>query len=165
MNLAATAPTWLLLILAAALAAAAIEDAVRLRISNVTCLAVLIGALIAMGLQGFPMALWQNAVVFLALLVLGTPLFATGKVDAGRVEAIKSNTRYGLLMSMETAKSVATQLSWYAGIFGTPDALGRHYQKVSEVTPANLVTFAKKYLTAANRTQLTLTPKKAGGQN
>jgi zinc protease len=68
-------------------------------------------------------------------------------------------------MGMETAKSVATQLSWYAGIYGTPDALARHYQKISEVKPRDLVTFAKKYLTAANRTQLTLTPKKAGGQN
>ncbi|WNG60014.1 insulinase family protein [Archangium gephyra] len=90
---------------------------------------------------------------------------ATGKVDASRVEAIKSNTRYGLLMGMETAKSVATQLSYFAGIFGTPDALAVHYQKVSEVKPGDLITFAKKYLTAANRTQLTLTPKKAGGQN
>ncbi|HEY0096367.1 MAG TPA: pitrilysin family protein [Archangium sp.] len=89
---------------------------------------------------------------------------ATGKVDAARVEAIKSNTRYGLLMGMETAKSVATQLSWYAGVYGTPDALARHHQKVSEVKPADLITFAKKYLTAANRTQLTFTPKTAGGQ-
>jgi zinc protease len=87
---------------------------------------------------------------------------ATGKVDAARVEAIKSNTRYGLLMGMETAKSVATQLSWYAGIYGTPDALARHYQKVSEVKPGDLITFTKKYLTAANRTVLTLTP--AGGK-
>ncbi|WNG45264.1 insulinase family protein [Archangium minus] len=89
---------------------------------------------------------------------------ATGKVDAARVEAIKSNTRYGLLMGMETAKSVATQLSWYAGIYGTPDALAQHYQKVSEVKPADLIAFTRKYLTAANRTQLSLTPKKAGGQ-
>ncbi len=87
---------------------------------------------------------------------------ASGKVDAARVEAIKSNTRYGLLMGMETAKSVATQLSWFAGIYGTPDALGRHYQKVSEVKPADLVAFARKYLTPSNRTVLTLTP--AGGK-
>jgi zinc protease len=89
---------------------------------------------------------------------------ATGKVDASRVEAIKSNTRYGLLMGMETAKSVATQLSVYAGIYGSPDALARHSQKVSEVKPTDLIAFAKKYLTAANRTVLTLSPKTAGGQ-
>ncbi|HEX4762304.1 MAG TPA: prepilin peptidase [Sphingomicrobium sp.] len=88
MNLAASAPSWLLLILAAALAAAAIEDAVRLRISNVTCLAVLISALVAMGLEGFPLALWQNALVFVVLLVLGTPLFASGKVGGGDIKLL-----------------------------------------------------------------------------
>ncbi len=89
---------------------------------------------------------------------------ATGKVDAPRVEAIKSNTRYGLLMGMETAKSVAQQLAWFAGVYGAPDALASHYQQVSDVKPSQLVSFAKKYLTAANRTQLTLTPPAAGGQ-
>ena len=87
---------------------------------------------------------------------------ASGKVDAARVEAIKSNTRYGLLMEMETAKSVATTLSWYAGVYGTPDALARHYQKASEVKPADLVAFARKYLTNPNRTVLTLSS--AGGK-
>ena len=88
----------------------------------------------------------------------------TGKVDAARVEAIKSNTRYGLLMQLETAKSVASQLAWYAGIYGAPDALARHSQKVSEVKPSDLVAFARRYLTAANRTVLSLTPAPAGGQ-
>lgn len=100
MNLAATAPTWLLLILAAALGAAAIEDAVRLRISNITCLAVLIAALIAMGMQGFPMALWQNAVVFLVLLALGTPLFASGKVGGGDIKLLAC---IGLWMDFRSA--------------------------------------------------------------
>jgi zinc protease len=87
----------------------------------------------------------------------------TGKVDAARVEAIKSNTRYGLLMGLETAKSVGTQLAWYAGVYGAPDALARHYQKVSEVKPGDLVAFARRYLTAANRTVLTLSTAPAGG--
>ena len=86
MNLVPDAPTWLLILLFVALAAAAIEDFVRLKISNITCLAVLITALIAMGLQGFPVALWQNAVVFAALLAVGTPLFAAGKMGGGDVK-------------------------------------------------------------------------------
>ena len=100
MNLAATAPTWLLLILAAAFAAAAIEDAVRLRISNVTCLAVLISALVAMGLQGFPLLLWQNAVVLVVLLGLGTSLFASGKVGGGDVKLLAC---VGLWMDFRSA--------------------------------------------------------------
>ncbi len=89
---------------------------------------------------------------------------ASGKVDAPRVEAIKSNMRYGLLMRLETAKAVANQLAWYAGIYGTPDGLARHYQRISEVKPAELAAFARKHFTDTNRSTLTLTPKPAGGQ-
>ena len=86
MNLVPVAPLWLLGILIAALAAAAIEDCVRLRISNITCLSVFIAALVAMVLQGFPFALWQNAVVCLGLMAVGTPLFAAGKMGGGDVK-------------------------------------------------------------------------------
>ena len=88
MNLVASAPVWLIALLAAALAAAAIEDAIRLRISNATCLVVLVAAIVAMALHGFPLALWQNLVVFLVLLVLGTLVFATGKVGGGDVKLL-----------------------------------------------------------------------------
>jgi prepilin peptidase CpaA len=88
MNLVTTAPVWLLIILGLVLAAAALEDAVRLRISNLTCAAVLLTALIAMGFAGIPWALWQNAVVFALVLALGTPLFAAGKIGGGDVKLL-----------------------------------------------------------------------------
>ena len=88
MNLVQTAPTWLLIILGMALAAAAIEDAVRLRISNLTCLAVILAALVAMTLAGFQLSLWQNAVNFLVALAAGTLLFATGKIGGGDVKLL-----------------------------------------------------------------------------
>jgi prepilin peptidase CpaA len=87
-NLVASAPIWLIALLAAALAAAAIEDAIRLRISNATCLAVLVAAIVAMALHGFPLALWRNLVVFVVLLVLGTLVFATGKVGGGDIKLL-----------------------------------------------------------------------------
>jgi Flp pilus assembly protein protease CpaA len=86
MNLVPHAPLWLLAILFAAMAAAAVEDFVRLRISNITCAAVLVAALIAMGLEGFPAALWQNALVFVFLLICGTLLFMGGKIGGGDVK-------------------------------------------------------------------------------
>ena len=49
---------------------------------------VLVAAIVAMALHGFPFALWQNLVVFLALLVLGTLVFATGKVGGGDVKLL-----------------------------------------------------------------------------
>jgi zinc protease len=87
---------------------------------------------------------------------------ASGKVDAARVKAIQSNIRYGLLMRLETSQDVADQLSWYAGIFGTPDGLSRHLQNISRVQPEQLVSFAKRYFTDPNLTVLTLKPANGG---
>ena len=88
MNLAAEAPQWLALILAVLLVAAAAQDAVKLRISNITVLLVLAGAVVAAILAGPELRLWQNLVVFLALLAVGTPMFATGKLGGGDVKLL-----------------------------------------------------------------------------
>ena len=86
MNLVPGSPYWLIAILFAALVAAAVEDFVRLRISNITCLVVLVTSLIAMAFHGFPLELWENAVVFLAFLGAGFLLFATHKMGGGDVK-------------------------------------------------------------------------------
>ena len=88
MNLIQVAPSWLLVVLALLLVAAAIEDAARLRVSNLTCLGVLISAGIAMALAGFPTSLWQNALVFAVLLTAGTLLFGAGKIGGGDVKLL-----------------------------------------------------------------------------
>ncbi|WP_309601508.1 prepilin peptidase [Sphingomonas sp.] len=88
MNLAATAPSWLLLLFVALLVAAAAEDAWRLRISNLTCLFILVAAIAAAMLAGPRLALWQNAATFVILLALGTPIFAAGKLGGGDVKLI-----------------------------------------------------------------------------
>lgn len=100
MNLIVGSPTWLIAILIVAIAAAAIEDAVRLRISNITCLVVLAAALAAMGLQGFSLSLWQNAAVFIAVLALGTAVFAAGQMGGGDVKLLAC---LGLWMSFSAA--------------------------------------------------------------
>ena len=64
MRLAAEAPLWLALIFALLLVAAAVEDAARLRISNVICILILGGAFVAIAVTGPVGALWQNIVVF-----------------------------------------------------------------------------------------------------
>jgi prepilin peptidase CpaA len=99
-NLVVDSPIWLVVILLLAVAAAAIEDAARLRISNIICLVVLVTALVAMGFQGFPIALWQNAVVFVAILALGTPLFAAGKMGGGDIKLLAC---LGLWMNFSAA--------------------------------------------------------------
>ena len=88
MNLAAFAPAWLTAILILLLLVAAAEDAWRLRISNWTCLAILLAALLAMVLVGPTWALWKNGALFIGLLVIGTPLFAAGKLGGGDVKLL-----------------------------------------------------------------------------
>ncbi|HUE80077.1 MAG TPA: prepilin peptidase [Sphingomicrobium sp.] len=86
MKLAAEAPLWLALIFALLLVAGAAEDAARLRISNLTCGLILIGAIVAMAVVGPELRVWQNFAVLGFLLAAGTPLFAAGKMGGGDVK-------------------------------------------------------------------------------
>ena len=88
MNLAVEAPQWLALLLTVLLLAAAAEDSVRLRISNVTVLLVMVTAVIAAVVVGPELAVWQNVAVFAALLAVGTPMFAAGKLGGGDVKLL-----------------------------------------------------------------------------
>jgi len=88
MNLLILSPVWLAWLFAALMTAAAIQDAVQLKISNLICLGVLIGAVVAMWLAGPEIALWQNFAVLIGLLLVGTPLFATGKMGGGDVKLL-----------------------------------------------------------------------------
>jgi prepilin peptidase CpaA len=100
MNLIEHAPLWLVVLGALALIAGAVEDMIRLRISNLTCLAVIICALVAMGLAGFPAALWQNALVFAAILVAGTIAFSWKLLGGGDVKLMAAA---GLWVNLATA--------------------------------------------------------------
>jgi prepilin peptidase CpaA len=88
MNLAVSSPQWLVWIVGALLAAAAIEDAARLRISNLICVGVLVLGLVAMAMVPSARGLWQNFAVFTAVLVAGTFLFSAGKLGGGDVKLL-----------------------------------------------------------------------------
>ena len=88
MNLAAEAPLWLQLFFALLLVAAAAQDAWTLRISNITCLAILVAAIVSAILAGPRFSAWQNAATFAILLTLGTPMFAAGWLGGGDVKLI-----------------------------------------------------------------------------
>ena len=88
MNLVASAPQWLAWLLALTLLVAAAEDAARLRISNYTSLAVLLLAVVAAVIEGFSPSLWENAVVFIAVLVVGSFLFGRQILGGGDVKLL-----------------------------------------------------------------------------
>jgi len=118
MNLVASAPTWVLVILTVLLVAAAVEDAVRLRISNATPVAVLVLALVTMAIAGFPATLWQNAVVFAFFLIGGTFIFATGQMGGGDVK---------LLAALGAWVNLMGALSLLASVFLTGGILALGY--------------------------------------
>lgn len=78
---------WLLGLL---LLAAGVEDAVRLRISNMISLAILLLAVVTAFVVGAGLDIWKNAVMCAGLLALGTLLFATGKFGGGDVKLLAS---------------------------------------------------------------------------
>lgn len=88
MNLVAAAPVWLILVLIGATTAAALEDAIRLRINNITCAVIAAGAIGAMIAVGPSIALWQNFVVCAVILALGTAAFAGGLFGGGDVKLL-----------------------------------------------------------------------------
>lgn len=88
MNLIIGAPWWLAALLFLALAAAAAEDMARLKISNWTCLAVIVLAIVAVITHGWSNSLWQNALIFVAILAIGTPIFSAGLLGGGDVKLL-----------------------------------------------------------------------------
>jgi prepilin peptidase CpaA len=86
MNLLRDAPPWALILLAVLLLAAAGQDVAQRKISNFLCLGVILLAAAAAIAIGPTLALWQNALMFVLLLALGLPLFATGWLGGGDVK-------------------------------------------------------------------------------
>src|SRR3954467_5641710 len=105
LNLVATAPLWLLVLFALALIAAAVEDGLRLRISNVTSLTVLAAAVVAAIIAGPSWALWQHVAVFVGLLMLGTAAFSAGWLGGGDVKLLAT---IGLWFGLRDALSLVT---------------------------------------------------------
>ena len=88
MNLAAEAPQWLALIFAGLLIAAAVQDALEARMSNLLVLLLIAGAAVAAIVVGPQVELWENLAVFAALLAVGTALFARGILGGGDVKVL-----------------------------------------------------------------------------
>ncbi|HVF36548.1 MAG TPA: prepilin peptidase [Sphingomicrobium sp.] len=91
MNLLATAPQWLLVALLVLLLLAALEDGWRLTINNILSAAVALGAFLAVALDGPIVGLWQNLLLFAAVLVVGTVLFARKAMGGGDVKLLAAS--------------------------------------------------------------------------
>lgn len=133
MNLIVTAPWWLIVFLMLALGAAAVEDALRLRISNLTSAAVVVGALIAMAVHGFSPGLWQNAAIFIAILALGTLAFAAGWLGGGDIKLLAA---IGLWFDLSAAAGLIAAVFIAGGLVGIVYIVGRRIARIAQLTDA-----------------------------
>jgi zinc protease len=82
---------------------------------------------------------------------------AAGEVDAKRLEAVRSNLKYGTILRLDTADRLAVTLAVMTAPTGDLDFINKLYARVDKITAKELTAFAKKYLTDGNRTTVTLT--------
>lgn len=91
MSIAAGAPTWLFALLLLLLALAAVEDGWRLRISNLIVAGVAASAVAAMAWIGIGWQAWQPALMAVAILAVGTPMFAAGWMGGGDIKLLAAS--------------------------------------------------------------------------
>ena len=82
---------------------------------------------------------------------------AAGTVDAQRLDAVRSNLKYGAILRLDTADRVAVTLATTTAQTGDLESINKLYARIDKLKPAELSAFAKKWLTDANRTTVTLT--------
>ncbi len=88
---------------------------------------------------------------------------ASGRVDAKRMEAVRSNLKYSTIMSLDNADAVAVTEAVNTALTGEVEFLNQEFDEIGKVKPADLPAFAKKYLLDVNRTTVTLTTAAKGG--
>ena len=129
MNLIAAAPLWLLVVLGFAMLAAAVEDATRFRISNVTVLVVLLAAVAAALIKGPTWDLWQNFAVFAAVLVLGTFAFSAGWLGGGDVKLFAAA---GLWFDLSSALPFVVMVLLSGGLVAVGYLASRLFRRTPE---------------------------------
>ena len=89
---------------------------------------------------------------------------AAGKVDAKRMEAVRGNLKYSNIMSLDKADSLALTLAVNTAQDGDLEFFNKEYAAIEDLKPADLSSFARKYLLDANRTTITLQTAKGGAK-
>jgi zinc protease len=91
---------------------------------------------------------------------------AGGRVDAKRLEAVRSNLRYSNIMGLDKADAVAVQLAVNTALTGDTEYLNKEFAALAALQPKDLQDFAKAFFLDVNRTTVTLTSasKKVGAR-
>jgi zinc protease len=96
-------------------------------------------------------------------VLLDIKALAGGKLDAKRLEAVRSNLRYSNIMQLDTANSAAISEAVNAALTGDVNYLNKEFAALAQVQTKDLQDFAKKNFMDLNRTTVTLTSAAKGG--
>ena len=77
--------------------------------------------------------------------------------SGSRAKSDPSNLKYQKILSLNTADRAAVTLAVTTAQTGDLESLNKIYARIDKLKPAELAAFAKKWLTDANRTTVTLT--------
>ena len=138
MTLLASAPAWLAIVLALLLLAAALEDMWRLEIANILSGGVAIAAFVAVAIDGPIIGLWQNLLLFAAVLAVGTLLFARGVMGGGDIKLLAAGALW-FDLSQGWKMLVAVALAIPAGAQLTSDMGGEMGAPGTSIAPKDLV--------------------------
>jgi zinc protease len=89
---------------------------------------------------------------------------AGGRVDARRLEAVRSNLRYSNIMGLDKADAAAVTLAVNTALTGDVDYLNKEFAALATVQPGDLQDFAKRNFMDLNRTTVTLVTGRKGGR-
>jgi zinc protease len=82
--------------------------------------------------------------------------FRTELVDQQMLDDVKSNLKYGFLMGLETAQSVAFGMIGYVINTGGIEAVNQYYETLDSITPEDVRAAAQRYLVDSGKTVVTM---------
>jgi zinc protease len=88
---------------------------------------------------------------------------AGGRVDAKRLDAVRSNLRYSNVMGLDKADATAVTLAVNTALTGDIEYLNKEFDALASVQPRDLQDFAKGHFMDLNRTTVTLVTRSKGG--
>jgi len=85
--------------------------------------------------------------------------YKTNPVVAEKLNAVKSNLKYGFALSLDNSEAIAANLAPYISLKRTPETLNKLYDLYAAITPQDIQQMAKKYFVETKRTTVVLAYK------
>lgn len=87
----------------------------------------------------------------------------SAKVDPSLLKETVSNIRYSFAVGLDNPESIADALDTYIYLSGNPESLNTYYALYGQLTAADIMAAAKKYLVPEHMTVATISADKEGG--